>query len=1025
MNQLMTRSRSLPYAAQTLLLAAAYAGSGYAGLLMAIPPGNTLAVWPPAGIALAAVLLWGARAWPGIWLGALLVNLWTLSGLPNAPSIATSIVVSAGIAAGSTLQALAGLYLIRRLIERRDPLERAGDVFRFAILSLAFCLVAATVGVTILTASGLLHLTDYTGSRWTWWLGDVAGVLIIAPLLLAWRSPPRWLADRRAYVEAIGLLLLLIATGQIVFGGWPFALAHVRPLPYLFLPLLVWAALRFGRQGATLAIFLTTAIALWGTVRGIGPFAVGALEESLLLLQSFIGVVALTILALAAALAERRQPEAALQQARDELERRVLERAAILDNIPDIAWLKDKDGRFIVVNEPFGKACGVSPEDLVGKNDFDIWPRDLAQKYRDDDFEVIRTGRRKSVEEPLQPLGAEQTWAETIKMPIFDERGAVIGTIGIARDITARKQAEELLRRSKEELAALVEERTAELQAANTFLDSVIEHLPIPVFIKDAQELRFVRWNTAGAELVGYSGDTLRGKSDHDFFPSEQAEFFTAKDREVLASGALLDIPEEPIETKSQGIRILHTRKIPILDAEGRPQYLLGITEDITERKRTEDALRASEEAARRFQEHLKALHEVGIELSTIDSFDELCRRAIELGCSRLDFDRLGIWLLDEDPSFMVGTFGIDEHGQIRDGRQVRLPIDPNQLVGEIYYGALPIYFRQDTTLLDNYYGAVGHGWNAMAALWDRDRVIGYISADNLLLRQPIESYQLELLGLYGATLGHLCVRKRTEEAILRLNVQLERRVAERTAQLEAANQELEAFSYSVSHDLRAPLRHIGGFAQLLLKREAGRLDATSGRYLGIIAESIERMGRLIDDLLALSRTSRAEMRMRQVALGALVEEVRRELAPLQHGRQLAWEIGALPNVEADPALLRIALVNLLSNAIKYTSPRPWAHIAVRATPGADGEQIIAISDDGVGFDMQYAHKLFGVFQRLHRDDEFEGTGIGLATVRRVIYRHGGRVWAEGAPDRGATFYFTLKGADNGVQKSDDPASGG
>jgi hypothetical protein len=145
---------------------------------MAIPPGNTIAVWPPAGIALAAMLLWGARAWRGIWLGALLVNLWAVSGSPNAPSLATSIVVSAGIAAGSTLQALAGLYLIRRLIERRDPLERAVDVFRFAILSLVFCLIAATVGVTIMAASGLLRWADYTGTWWTWWLGDAAGVLL-------------------------------------------------------------------------------------------------------------------------------------------------------------------------------------------------------------------------------------------------------------------------------------------------------------------------------------------------------------------------------------------------------------------------------------------------------------------------------------------------------------------------------------------------------------------------------------------------------------------------------------------------------------------------------------------------------------------------------------------------------------------------------------------------------------------------------------------------------------------------------
>jgi light-regulated signal transduction histidine kinase (bacteriophytochrome) len=166
-------------------------------------------------------------------------------------------------------------------------------------------------------------------------------------------------------------------------------------------------------------------------------------------------------------------------------------------------------------------------------------------------------------------------------------------------------------------------------------------------------------------------------------------------------------------------------------------------------------------------------------------------------------------------------------------------------------------------------------------------------------------------------------------------------------------------------------------------------------------------------------------MRTRPVALGPLVEDVRCELVSALEQRRIVWEIGALPIVEADPALLRIALVNLLANAVKYTAPRPEAHIAVQATPGAEGEQIIAVSDDGVGFDMQYADQLFGVFRRLHSDDEFEGAGIGLATVRRVIHRHGGRVWAAGRPGQGATFYFSMKGASNGAGRQDDPAGGG
>ncbi len=236
------------------------------------------------------------------------------------------------------------------------------------------------------------------------------------------------------------------------------------------------------------------------------------------------------------------------------------------------------------------------------------------------------------------------------------------------------------------------------------------------------------------------------------------------------------------------------------------------------------------------------------------------------------------------------------------------------------------------------------------------------------------------------------------------------RNLEETAGKLEAANKELEAFAYSVSHDLRAPLRHADRFAQLLLEREAAQLEPTSARYLQNIVAAAGKMGRLIDDLLALSRTGQVEINLRRVAPNEIVEQVRQELEPMTEGRLITWEIAPLPAVRADPGLLRVVLTNLLSNAVKYTAPRPQAHIEIGATPPDDeGQVTFFIRDDGVGFDPQYAHKLFGVFQRLHRDEEFEGTGIGLATVRRIIHRHGGRVWAEGEVDRGATFYFTLR----------------
>jgi PAS domain S-box-containing protein len=249
--------------------------------------------------------------------------------------------------------------------------------------------------------------------------------------------------------------------------------------------------------------------------------------------------------------------------------------------------------------------------------------------------------------------------------------------------------------------------------------------------------------------------------------------------------------------------------------------------------------------------------------------------------------------------------------------------------------------------------------------------------------------------------------RKEAEEKLAQLNVELEHRVADRTEQLQAANEELEAFSYSVSHDLRAPLRHIAGFVQLLQKDAGPTLSEKNLRYLTTISQSANRMGNLIDDLLAFSKVGRSEMQKTEVNLDELVRETVADLQPETKDRQIAWTLHPLPPVRADRALLRMALVNLVSNAVKFTGKRAEAVIEIGCAR-ENGEVAVFVRDNGAGFDPKYVEKLFGVFQRLHSQDEFEGTGIGLASVRRIINRHGGRVWAEGAVERGATFWFSL-----------------
>lgn len=249
--------------------------------------------------------------------------------------------------------------------------------------------------------------------------------------------------------------------------------------------------------------------------------------------------------------------------------------------------------------------------------------------------------------------------------------------------------------------------------------------------------------------------------------------------------------------------------------------------------------------------------------------------------------------------------------------------------------------------------------------------------------------------------------QKRAEDDIRKLNEELEMRVIKRTNELGEVNKELEAFAYSVSHDLRAPLRHLAGYAELLQKSASSNLDEKSTRYVAMILESAKRMGDLIDDLLAFSRTSRAEIKKSRVSLEELVDEVLGDVKRDANGREILWNVGELPDVYGDRSMLRLALVNVISNAVKFTRQRERAEIEIaRIDEGND--VAIFVRDNWVGFDMKYAHKLFGVFQRLHRAEEFEGTGIGLAHVQRIIYRHGGKVWAESAPDEGTTIYFTL-----------------
>jgi PAS domain S-box-containing protein len=279
----------------------------------------------------------------------------------------------------------------------------------------------------------------------------------------------------------------------------------------------------------------------------------------------------------------------------------------------------------------------------------------------------------------------------------------------------------------------------------------------------------------------------------------------------------------------------------------------------------------------------------------------------------------------------------------------------------------------------------------------------------------PIEASisHIEVCGqrIYTVILRDITERQHAEDQIRQLNAELEQRVAERTEELTAANKELESFTYSVAHDLRAPLRHIDAFSRILHEDFGAAQPLEAQHYLKTIRESTAKMSLLVDDLLNLARVGRQELRRQPTPLSKLVAEVLAELRRDTVGRKLEWHIEPLPEIECDPGLMKQVFANLLSNAVKYTRPRPVAVIEVGCRK-TNGDTAVFVRDNGVGFNMKYVDKLFGVFQRLHRADEFEGTGVGLAIVDRVVRKHGGHIWAESAVDQGATFYFTVPGLE-------------
>ncbi len=462
-------------------------------------------------------------------------------------------------------------------------------------------------------------------------------------------------------------------------------------------------------------------------------------------------------------------------------------------------------------------------------------------------------------------------------------------------------------------------------------------------------------WSGGAERMFGYSSQEVIGKNVTLLFPPDRAR----EEQELLkrlARGEEIDHYETVRKRKDGSLVDVSVSISPIKDASGMVIGATKIARDITNQKRAEKALRRANEKFR----------------STLENLLE--------GCQIVDFDYTYIFVNNSaaqqgkrDVQELLGRTMSEVYPDIEQTPMFRA-------LKKCMEARVPARMRNEFTFPDG-----SQGW------FD-------------LRMEPVPE------GVFILS-DDVTNEHRMDEELRVYREHLEELVRERTAQLESVNKELEAFSYSVSHDLRAPLRHIDGFAGLLVKQTERSLDEEAKRFVKIIADSAKRMGGLIDELLVFSRMGRAAMQKADVDMGLLVETTIRGLQWERDGRRIEWIVDPLPRVTGDPSMLKLVLENLLGNAIKYTGPREKAEIRIGVAPSPE-ETVFYVHDNGVGFDMKYVDKLFGVFQRLHSTAEFEGSGIGLANVRRIVSRHGGRTWAEGEVGNGATFFFSLPNHD-------------
>ena len=726
----------------------------------------------------------------------------------------------------------------------------------------------------------------------------------------------------------------------------------------------------------------------------------------------------------------QKQAEQALLHERDLLQ-------ALMNHLPDSIYFKDTASRLIRVNQGFARVLNLAdPEAAIGLTDFDLQAPQLAQAFFDEEQAMLQSGQSIVDRIEFNPAPDDQPrWLSATKAPMRDRAGQIIGLVGISRDVTERELARQMLTKQANEMATVARVSAA----ASTLLDSDellqtvadltkesfgLYHAHIYLLSADGQtlvisagageagrQIRAQGWHIAlnhphsivaqvARSRQGALVNTVQQSPDflsNPFLPHTQAEIAVP----LAVGGQLLGVFDVQSEA-SAGFgeadvqvytALAHQLAVALQNAR---RYELA-QKEIGERQKAEALVQ-------RRADEFETLYQTAQVLSQQNDLAALLDIIAERAKTLLKAENGFVFLYDavaDELEYRVSRV-IPARGQ-----RMRLG---EGMAGRVAQTRQPL-------MVDDY-----HTWSGRVATYEdwpiaanlgvpmlyNGALVGVLGVENFSPNlSKFVAADARLLTLFAAQAAAAVSNTRSVEQIRRNAAELEERVAERTAQLEAALRELEATSYTISHDLRSPLRAINGFARILLDDYAAQLPPQAQQHLHRVRNGAQRMGQLIDDLLAFFRLNRQGVTRQWLAPAALAREALGALAREQAGRPVDVVIGDLPECQADPALLKQVFLQLLGNALKFTRQRQPARIEIGSERRGD-ETVYFVRDNGVGFDMQYVHKLFGIFQRLHGMEDFEGTGVGLAIVQRILHRHGGRIWAEAEPDKGATFYFTL-----------------